>query len=135
MWSVYVIVYVFFFSSRRRHTRCALVTGVQTCALPICRRDGGKLLVEIATDRYRRDRGLHCPPPAVRKRTDVSRPAGYRLVRRSAAPCPTCSHAGVRVAPVSRTRSQIGRASGGERGCPYVWISGGAASLKKKNNN
>src|SRR3546814_5912606 len=27
---------VFFFSSRRRHTRCALVTGVQTCALPIC---------------------------------------------------------------------------------------------------
>src|SRR3546814_1072887 len=27
---------LFFFSSRRRHTRCALVTGVQTCALPIC---------------------------------------------------------------------------------------------------
>src|SRR3546814_7058358 len=27
----------FFFSSRRRHTRCALVTGVQTCALPIYR--------------------------------------------------------------------------------------------------
>src|SRR3546814_5871665 len=26
---------VFFFSSRGRHTRCALVTGVQTCALPI----------------------------------------------------------------------------------------------------
>src|SRR3546814_8721222 len=26
---------VLFFSSRRRHTRCALVTGVQTCALPI----------------------------------------------------------------------------------------------------
>src|SRR3546814_4500764 len=31
-----VIVYLcFFFSSRRRHTSCALVTGVQTCALPI----------------------------------------------------------------------------------------------------
>src|SRR3546814_9123345 len=28
-------VMFFFFSSRRRHTRCALVTGVQTCALPI----------------------------------------------------------------------------------------------------
>src|SRR3546814_19944248 len=27
--------YCVFFSSRRRHTRCALVTGVQTCALPI----------------------------------------------------------------------------------------------------
>src|SRR3546814_6531272 len=31
------ILVEFFFSSRRRHTRCALVTGVQTCALPICR--------------------------------------------------------------------------------------------------
>src|SRR3546814_18974559 len=32
----YVCVYnLFFFSSRRRHTICALVTGVQTCALPI----------------------------------------------------------------------------------------------------
>src|SRR3546814_2575108 len=30
---------MFFFSSRRRHTRCALVTGVQTCALPISRVD------------------------------------------------------------------------------------------------
>src|SRR3546814_6113015 len=29
--------FVFFFSSRRRHTSCALVTGVQTCALPIYR--------------------------------------------------------------------------------------------------
>src|SRR3546814_1947876 len=28
---------MFFCSRRRRHTRCALVTGVQTCALPICR--------------------------------------------------------------------------------------------------
>src|SRR3546814_4408285 len=28
-------IFLFFFSSRRRHTRCALVTGVQTCALPI----------------------------------------------------------------------------------------------------
>src|SRR3546814_6722329 len=28
---------MFFFSSRRRHTRCALVTGVQTCPLPISR--------------------------------------------------------------------------------------------------
>src|SRR3546814_9687239 len=30
-----VVYFLFFFSSRRRHTRCALVTGVQTCALPI----------------------------------------------------------------------------------------------------
>src|SRR3546814_19661016 len=32
---VYACACSFFFSSRRRHTRCALVTGVQTCALPI----------------------------------------------------------------------------------------------------
>src|SRR3546814_1988279 len=44
----------FFFSSRRRHTRCALVTGVQTCALPIYSPYGrgphtclGKSLAEI----------------------------------------------------------------------------------------
>src|SRR3546814_8059254 len=37
-------MFSFFLSSRRRHTRCSLVTGVQTCALPIFRsthlRDG-----------------------------------------------------------------------------------------------
>src|SRR3546814_6405796 len=34
---IFLFIYwlFFFFSSRRRHTRCALVTGVQTCALPI----------------------------------------------------------------------------------------------------
>src|SRR3546814_1989365 len=34
---VFVLAFLLcvFFSSRRRHTRCALVTGVQTCALPI----------------------------------------------------------------------------------------------------
>src|SRR3546814_4299647 len=32
---VMMYVFCFCFSSRRRHTRCALVTGVQTCALPI----------------------------------------------------------------------------------------------------
>src|SRR3546814_6397955 len=36
---------MFLFSSRRRHTRCALVTGVQTCARPIYR------LIRFATDR------------------------------------------------------------------------------------
>src|SRR3546814_2154515 len=37
------VLVVFFFSSRRRHTRCALVTGVQTCALPISTPIGSKL--------------------------------------------------------------------------------------------
>src|SRR3546814_19432740 len=34
---------MFIFSSRRRHTRCALVTGVQTCALPILEREGSTI--------------------------------------------------------------------------------------------
>src|SRR3546814_15615806 len=41
---------LFFFSSRRRHTRCALVTGVQTCALPISRSPA------IDKERWRRAR-------------------------------------------------------------------------------
>src|SRR3546814_18892706 len=36
LYYIVLCFYIFFFSSRRRHTRCALVTGVQTCALPIC---------------------------------------------------------------------------------------------------
>src|SRR3546814_6704568 len=35
VYCVAVFYVSFFFASRRRHTRCALVTGVQTCALPI----------------------------------------------------------------------------------------------------
>src|SRR3546814_7543754 len=34
-YSWFIFKFFFFFSSRRRHTICALVTGVQTCALPI----------------------------------------------------------------------------------------------------
>src|SRR3546814_8032087 len=40
----------FFFSSRRRHTSCALVTGVQTCALPISTPRGHEVLI-AAPDR------------------------------------------------------------------------------------
>src|SRR3546814_4695930 len=45
-------VLFFFFSSRRRHTRCALVTGVQTCALPISPSSPGA------------DNNAHRPDPA-----------------------------------------------------------------------
>src|SRR3546814_8046296 len=49
--------YFFFFSSRRRHTRCALVTGVQTCALPVPLATG-------ACQRQRLVAGAHLPPMA-----------------------------------------------------------------------
>src|SRR3546814_2844756 len=35
LWECVIFVFFCFFSSSRRHTICALVTGVQTCALPI----------------------------------------------------------------------------------------------------
>src|SRR3546814_4868910 len=44
-----IAICFFFFSSRRRHTRCALVTGVQTCALPI----SFETLVEKGTPLWR----------------------------------------------------------------------------------
>src|SRR3546814_3322604 len=48
-WVVMMGAHYFFFSSRRRHTRCALVTGVQTCALPISLHDRrGRRLAEPA---------------------------------------------------------------------------------------
>src|SRR3546814_5343210 len=72
-------LFVFFFSSRRRHTRCALVTGVQTCALPIWA-EGGKLLAH----QYRQ---LGTLPPAVgeqcmgpRERLDAPADGGDEFV-------------------------------------------------------
>src|SRR3546814_1603075 len=54
-----IVCGVFFFcSSRRRHTRCALVTGVQTCALPI------SLQVELAAQVVLRD-GYRQPPRTI----------------------------------------------------------------------
>src|SRR3546814_11707150 len=53
--------FVFFCSSRRRHTSCALVTGVQTCALPIYIADDVKLTAGL---RYTDDRKTFTPVPS-----------------------------------------------------------------------
>src|SRR3546814_2320508 len=45
----------FFFSSRRRHTRCALVTGVQTCALPISKNSNHPRYIT-----FRLTQGFYC---------------------------------------------------------------------------
>src|SRR3546814_16864337 len=57
----------FFLSSRRRHTRCALVTGVQTCALPII-----SLRVEIA-DIAERDEAASFGVPAFGVVADIGK--------------------------------------------------------------
>src|SRR3546814_4066585 len=67
---------VFFFSSRRRHTRCALVTGVQTCALPIsqpsvghversgaARDDALRAAAEQQDEQADDQKNLYQPPP------------------------------------------------------------------------
>src|SRR3546814_4976040 len=104
---MFYLFLIFFFSSRRRHTRCALVTGVQTCALPISAEMLNSLLHE---------RGIepHIPIFAKSERSDGTferadftynhqadahlRPAGKQL----------------------RPRQEIGRASCRERVCQYV---------------
>src|SRR3546814_20409603 len=93
MWSfVWFVFMFFFFSSRRRHTRCALVTGVQTCALPIC--------------------GSTWTPNPTR------RPAATRPRRRSAPGrgAPACHPAGCAGA---RTSVDEGLVAGGLQPAPY----------------
>src|SRR3546814_10516818 len=100
-----LLCFLFFFSSRRRHTRCALVTGVQTCALPICfpkpvARDGLCAFCQVCSrqrpDRSRRLRQtkskLYCPVAA---RCTGTNPSAFATI-------------------------EIGRASCRERVCQYV---------------
>src|SRR3546814_1436671 len=49
---------MFFFTSRRRHTRCALVTGVQTCALPIYSHIGQTNIWKVASGTFLRDKSF-----------------------------------------------------------------------------
>src|SRR3546814_16831318 len=79
-----MIVYVFF-SSRRRHTRCALVTGVQTCALPISVRKAGQDVGRDQVFRLMRERGIRGASRAKNRFTPHARPAAVRapdLVKR-----------------------------------------------------
>src|SRR3546814_4023923 len=124
-----LIFLCFFFSSRRRHTRCALVTGVQTCALPIWRMPrerGGQHLTWT----------LHAPSLREAQPIDHSLSA------------PPWRHLGIttkiplipRWLPRRRRlrldrfgRPEIGRASCRERVCQDVSISVVAVYFKKKN--
>src|SRR3546814_4211779 len=94
-----------FCSSRRRHTRCALVTGVQTCALPICE-DVHRVFDLAAADQRGNEVQLLCRAADLRADRE-------RLVIRNAA-------------------GEIGRSSCRERGCQYGSISVVDVSLKKK---
>src|SRR3546814_5349223 len=106
----------FFFSSRRRHTSCALVTGVQTCALPI-------FSPQEVVGAGCADRGETVEIPAA---DEFERFGIVGEVRR------LVTRAGHEAAKAGHEPGQIGRASCRERVCQYVEISVVAVSLKKK---
>src|SRR3546814_18246418 len=115
----------FFFSSRRRHTRCALVTGVQTCALPIS---------ASSTTRWRTAcwrRGAQPPrnfePRSTARTKDRAGEMDFAFTAEQEQ-----FRAGVRRFIPETLTPEIGRASCRERGCQYVKISVAAATLKKK---
>src|SRR3546814_14093850 len=104
----------FFFTSRRRHTRCALVTGVQTCALPIFTlTDDGDL--PLTEDTAQDDAMIRRHVAYVREDGDIP----FALGGDHAVTFPLVE--------------EIGRASGRERGCQYVLISVVAVSLNNKH--
>src|SRR3546814_2774642 len=97
----------FVFSSRRRHTRCALVTGVQTCALPISfDRPPETPGRPRDQDIFRILRTLHAEAAAEIAGDDAE--VGFRLAKGGGEKAPPAEPA------------QIGRASCRERVCQYV---------------
>src|SRR3546814_16259795 len=87
----------FLFSSRRRHTRCALVTGVQTCALPIWIDEGLSRPPQLAACRY------------VRRSCSAARKA---FVKRKTEPLGRLPHRAVQSeTPCSVSSSSIGRST------------------------
>src|SRR3546814_10546189 len=100
---------MFFFSSRRRHTRCALVTGVQTCALPIS--DDSMALSILRThaeSSMTRTRIFPLTSCSLEKLHFTGNRIGLELVQ---------------VAALAHHDGEIGRASCRERVCQYVSIS------------
>src|SRR3546814_1695225 len=96
----------FFFSSRRRHTRCALVTGVQTCALPIFGAAGC-----VGAAGYAARRLIDTMPAATSTAPGMS--AIYTVLKKYLRSLAASHRAGAAL-------GQIGRASCRERVCQYV---------------
>src|SRR3546814_1216445 len=98
-------LFCFFFSSRRRHTRCALVTGVQTCALPIYLLQGRTGLPSASPDP--RQDGTRCVGRAGAKAghgllTDEWLCSGLRCLRPLPRTAARSAHASGAVRSVSR---------------------------------
>src|SRR3546814_8540675 len=107
------------FSSRTRHTRCALVTGVQTCALPIC----------AVVWCMHRLLFAGWPPPADPVAGGGVRTGGTREGRRLRQPI---SGARSMTARRSRNRDRKGIAARRDRVCSYELITAGSGPLNKQ---
>src|SRR3546814_17940063 len=120
----------FFFSSRRRHTRCALVAGVQTCALPISREN--RVHGRRASSESSRALGIRSclVTPSLSntgqaKKIDDNVPTTMPTISASEKPSSVCPPNRYSDTTVSKVVSevmmvrQIGRATGRERVCQY----------------
>src|SRR3546814_6100366 len=115
--SVYVLYCFFFFSSRRRHTRCALGTGVQTCALPILAQQFEAVFVNLMLKEARKTSlggGLFDSNSLKTFRDMQDNQVAAEMGRRG-----TLGIAKAMAAFIERSQ-EIGRASCRERVCQYV---------------
>src|SRR3546814_10688390 len=110
---IYFLVF-FFFSSRRRHTRCALVTGVQTCALPILVSSPMEmaLFCALSKNSVKRCAGVQGGARSRRRGSRQGCGAGREVLGEA-------RQSRERLRPRAAV-SQIGRASCRERVCQYV---------------
>src|SRR3546814_6659025 len=111
----------FFLSSRRRHTRCALVTGVQTCALPIFGAPSAGAAAQFGSEMFGPLSLLVVGIWIAQLIFAASILLLLALILRQS-PLPF----------LRATGPKIGRASCRESVCKYVSISVVAVSLKKK---
>src|SRR3546814_3544684 len=107
---------VFYFSIGIRHTRCALVTGVQTCALPIYAHQDSPTDV-IRPRRAALESVLSAWGDPVGARGRLLRIGALRTAVRDG---PSDRQGSVDSTPFDWSSSQIGRASCRERVCQYV---------------
>src|SRR3546814_6308877 len=103
---------LFFFSSIRRHTRCALVTGVQTCALPICWNASDDVLLYGSFSRGYKSGGFEqriAEPLEIGRTFGVETLDSFEIGMKSTTPDRSL-----------RFNAEIGRATCRERVCKYV---------------
>src|SRR3546814_4466714 len=107
-------LFYFFFSSRRRHTRCALVTGVQTCALPIYVSHSCASIFSVLGGKNSKLTPMS-PARSANSGEAAARRASARELRFDVMPQAFCL-----ARPRRRGIDQIGRASCRERVCQSV---------------